>query len=96
MFETFLGIRDPGTTALQHLFAMAELARLKRQADVEMRIVSIPGDWSPPVPGVFIKESMNNLADLGERMGADPASWSDKPHLRILKRPAARTVRAQC
>jgi hypothetical protein len=46
--------------------------------------------------GIHQRESMNNLADLGERMGADPASWSDKPHLRILKRPAARTVRAQC
>jgi hypothetical protein len=22
---------------------------------------------------------MNSLADLGEKMGADPASWSDKP-----------------
>jgi hypothetical protein len=26
---------------------------------------------------VFVKETMNNLADLGERMGADPASWDD-------------------
>jgi hypothetical protein len=24
---------------------------------------------------VFIKETMNALADLGERRGADPASW---------------------
>jgi hypothetical protein len=22
---------------------------------------------------------MNNLADLGEKMGADPASWSTEP-----------------
>jgi hypothetical protein len=27
---------------------------------------------------VFVKETMNNLADLGERMGADPASWGDQ------------------
>ncbi|MGH7380787.1 MAG: hypothetical protein ACREKR_00960 [Candidatus Methylomirabilales bacterium] len=39
-------------------------------------IVAIPGDWSPPVPGVFVKETMNALADLGEKMGADPGSWS--------------------
>jgi hypothetical protein len=32
-----------------------------------------------PVAGVFIKETMNNLADLGEKMGADPASWSSEP-----------------
>jgi patatin-like phospholipase len=75
--------RAATATALQHLFAMAEVARYKRKADVEMRVASIPGDWSPPVPGVFVKETMNDLADLGERMGADPASWNDKPHLRV-------------
>ena len=46
---------------------------------MEVRIVSIPGDWFPPVPGTFIKETMNNLSDLGEKMGADPASWSSEP-----------------
>ena len=49
------------------------------RSDVEVRIVSIPGDWFPPVPGTFIKETMNNLADLGEKMGADPSSWSTEP-----------------
>src|SRR5262249_18230123 len=71
--------RAATATAIRHLFATAEISRLKRKADVEVRIVSIPGDWFPPVPGVFIKESMNNLADLGEKMGADPASWSNEP-----------------
>src|SRR5215831_15171656 len=71
--------RAATATALRHLFAMAEISRLKRKADVQVRIVSIPGDWSPPVPGVFIKETMNNLADLGTKMGADPASWSNAP-----------------
>jgi Patatin-like phospholipase len=71
--------RAATATAVRHLFAMAEISRLKRKADVEVRIVSIPGDWVPPVPGVFIKETMNNLADLGEKMGTDPASWSNEP-----------------
>jgi Patatin-like phospholipase len=71
--------RAATATAVRHLFAMAEISRIKRKADVEVRIVSIPGDWFPPVPGVFIKESMNNLADLGEKMGTDPASWSTEP-----------------
>ena len=71
--------RAATATAVRHLFAMAELSRLKRQAEVEVRMVSIPGEWSPPVPGVFIKETMNNLADLGTKMGADPASWSTAP-----------------
>src|SRR5215475_904990 len=71
--------RAATATAVRHLFATAEISRLKRKADVEVRVVSIPPDWSPPVPGVFKKETMNSLADLGEKMGADPASWSDKP-----------------
>ena len=71
--------RAATATAVRHLLAMAEISRLKRNADVEVRVVSIPGDWVPPVPGVFKKETMNNLADLGEKMGADPASWSNDP-----------------
>jgi hypothetical protein len=71
--------RAATATAIRHLFAMAEISELKRKADVEVRVVSIPPDWSPPVPGVFKKETMNDLADLGEKMGADPSSWSDKP-----------------
>jgi hypothetical protein len=58
---------------------MSEVSRLKRKADIEIRRVEIPADWSPPKPGIFIKETMNNLADLGERMGADPASWKTDP-----------------
>lgn len=71
--------RAATATAVRHLFAMAEISRLKRKADVEVRVVSIPGDWFPPVPGTFIKETMNNLADMGEKMGADPSSWSTEP-----------------
>jgi hypothetical protein len=71
--------RAATATAVRHLFAMAEISRLKRKADVEVRIVSIPGDWLPPVPAIFNKETMNNLADLGEKMGADPARWSSEP-----------------
>ncbi len=71
--------RAATATAVRHLFAMAEISRLKRKADVEVRLVSIPGDWLPPALEPFNKETMNNLADLGEKMGADPASWSSEP-----------------
>jgi hypothetical protein len=75
-----LSSRSATLTAMRHLHAMAEISRLKRKADVEVRIVAVPDDWSAPQPGVFIKETMNALADLGEKMGADPASWrSDVP-----------------
>ena len=71
--------RAATATAVRHLFAMAEISRLKRKADVEVRIVSIPGDWYPPVAGTFVKETMNNLTDLGEKMGVDPGSWKTEP-----------------
>ena len=75
----FTATRASTAIAIRHLFAMAEIARLKRKADVEVRVVSIPSDWSPPLPGAFVKETMNNLVDLGEKMGADPANWSTEP-----------------
>jgi hypothetical protein len=71
--------RASTATAVRHLFAMAEIAKLKRKVDVQVRVVSIPADWSPAVPGTFRKQTMNNLVDLGEKMGADPSSWSDQP-----------------
>ena len=76
-----MGPRAATLTALRHLHTKAEIARLKRGGEVEVRIVSVPGDWSPPKPGVFIKETMNELVDIGERMGADPTSWSTEPPL---------------
>jgi predicted acylesterase/phospholipase RssA len=76
-----LSSRAATLTAMRHLHAMSEISRLKRKADIEVRIVAVPDNWVPPVPGVFIKESMNALADLGETMGADPASWSTEPPL---------------
>ena len=71
--------RASTATAVGHLFAMAEVAKLKRNVEAEIRIASIPGDWNPPVPGVFVTETMNDLADAGEKMGADPSSWSTNP-----------------
>jgi hypothetical protein len=41
----------------------------------ELRYVAIPSDWRPKTTEQFNKESMNELADLGRRMGTDPASW---------------------
>lgn len=70
-----LSTRSATVTALRHLYAMAEISELKRGAEVEVRLISVPNDWTPPVPGVFIAETMNDLADMGERMGADPGSW---------------------
>ena len=44
-----------------------------------MRVMAVPDSWVPPSPGVFQKDVMNVLADLGEQMGADPNSWRTEP-----------------
>ena len=62
------GTRASTTTALHHLLSMAEVSRLKTNADMEVRVVSIPEDLVPPARGAFVKETMNELADLGESL----------------------------
>lgn len=62
-------------TAMRHLSAMAALSSATDHAEVEIRFVAIPDEWRPRTPGFFVKETMNDLADLGERMGADTSSW---------------------
>ena len=71
--------RSGSLTSIRQLYLLAEVARLKRNADVEVRFTAIPDDWQPPKPGLFVKETMNDLADLGEKMGADPHSWLTEP-----------------
>jgi hypothetical protein len=39
--------------------------------------MAVPETWVPKEAGTFKKEVMNELADVGERMGADSASWSN-------------------
>jgi hypothetical protein len=65
--------------SMRHLYAMAQIAKLKHGADVQVRLISVPEDWVPSKPGSFVKEVMNELADLGERMGADATSWRSEP-----------------
>jgi hypothetical protein len=74
-----LATRTSSVMAMRHLHAMAEISRLKRNADVEVRIVAIPDDWTARVEGTFRRETMNELADIGEKMGENPSSWSTEP-----------------
>jgi len=65
-----------GTLAeVRWLAAEAMYVNSQFGADIEVRVVAVPNDWRPPVKGDFKPETMNALADLGERMGADPKSW---------------------
>ena len=72
---TIMATQTSTINSMRHLFTMAEIAKLKRNVDVEVRVMAVPDEWVPPKPGSFVKEVMNELADLGEKMGADPASW---------------------
>jgi hypothetical protein len=72
---TIMATQTSTLNSLRHLFAAAEVARLKYKTDIEVRLMAVPEDYVPSKPGTFVKEVMNELADLGERMGADPKSW---------------------
>jgi hypothetical protein len=74
-----MSARSSTITSMRHLYAIAEISRLKRHCEVEVRTIAIPTDWKPPVAGIFMKPTMDSLADLGQKMGADPSSWSDQP-----------------
>src|SRR5215510_15204236 len=74
---------DDATARVFDLVAEAQRAadsgQLDRINNIMLASAGIPGDWYPPLAGTFVKETMNNLADLGEKMGADPTSWSSEP-----------------
>ena len=76
---TIMATQTSTINSMRHLYAMAEIARLKHGADVEVRVMAVPDSWVPPKPGTFQAEVMNELADLGEKMGADPANWRTDP-----------------
>ena len=74
----FISTQQATIAAIRHLFARAEADRLAHGADVEVRFLSIDDTWVPKTPGPFVAETMNDLADMGEKLGADPASWRDE------------------
>ncbi len=71
-----IAIRAATVTSIRHLLAQAEIARLRHRATMEVRVVAIPDEWRRSRLGVFVTQDMNDLADLGARMGTDPRSWS--------------------
>jgi len=72
---TIMATQTSTKNSMRHLFAQAEIMRLKYGADVQVRVMAVPESWVPPKPGSFVSEVMNELADLGEKMGADPSAW---------------------
>jgi len=77
---SIMATQNATVNSLRHLHALAEIARLKHGAQVEVRLMAVPDDWVPPAPGVFDARVMNELADLGASLAADPANWqTDAP-----------------
>lgn len=62
-------------SSLRAFLMQAELLRRAENVDIEVRFLAVPNDFVPPVEGAFKKETMNALADIGLRMGRDPANW---------------------
>lgn len=73
-----VAIRASTVTSIRHLMTLVELMRVRDGVDAEVHLMAIPNQWRPPKPGVFVKETMEDLAVLGEKMGADPASWTSE------------------
>lgn len=67
--------RSSTKSSLRAFLAQAELLRRAENVDIEVRFIAVPNDFVPPVEGAFKKETMNALADIGLRLGRDPANW---------------------
>jgi len=68
-------VRASTVTSVQHLATQLALLELESDVETEFQVIAIPDHWRPPKPGVFVKETMVSLAELGRKMGRDPASW---------------------
>jgi hypothetical protein len=69
-------IRSATISEIRWLAAQSDYVNATLHTDIEVRVVSIPDDWRAPAKGDFNKQTMNSLADLGRKMGADPTSWT--------------------
>jgi hypothetical protein len=72
---TLMATQTSTMNSMRHLFTLAEVVRLKYGADVQVRVMAVPDSFVPAHPDSFNAEVMNTLADIGEKMGADPSSW---------------------
>jgi predicted patatin/cPLA2 family phospholipase len=69
-------IRSSELTTLRQFAEQVEfITKTEPDAKVELRWMAIPDAWIPPQEGIFQPENMRALAELGMRLGVDPASW---------------------
>lgn len=67
-------VRASTATSVQHLATQLALLRAEG-VHAEFYVIAIPDEWRPPKPGIFVKETMVSLAELGKSLGRDPTSW---------------------
>jgi len=84
-----VSVRSATIAEARLLATQAEYVNAVFDADIEVRVLAIPDDWRPPVAGSFQQPTMQSLADLGRKMGQDPASWQ------IWAQPEQRTTSAE-
>lgn len=68
-------IRSSTIGSMRNLELQVRYMREVDGIEAEFRFVSIPEFWRAPVEGLFERETMRSLADLGRTMGKDPESW---------------------
>ncbi|MBS0195882.1 MAG: patatin-like phospholipase family protein [Planctomycetes bacterium] len=68
-------VRSATIAEVRWLSAQVDYVNAVYDSDIEVWVAAIPDDWRPPAQGAFVKETMESLADLGRKMGADSKSW---------------------
>ena len=58
-----VAIRASTITALRHLYSHADSVTQRGDGSIEVHWVAIPDDWRPPVEGIFVEETMRDLAN---------------------------------
>ena len=64
-------------TSLRHLYALAEITRLRGDGEVEVRWIAAEKELAAPNPmNMFDAKTMQALSDEGRKLGADPKAWN--------------------
>ena len=74
-----VAIRASTMTALRHLYSHADSITQRGEGSIEVRWIAIPDEWRAKTEGVFVEETMRDLADIGAKLGSSPDSWKKAP-----------------
>ena len=76
-----------------------QVLRDRMGCDIEMHFVSLPDGWTQKGKGMFNKDDMDSMSDVGMAMGRDPSSWqttiADPLAPEWVRDELERTLRAQ-